>query len=67
MITTTNTGADPDARGAPPVAEVEDLRVSFGDFEAVRGVTFEVRRGECLALVGESGSGSPSRPGRCSG
>lgn len=57
MITTTNTGADPDARGAPPVAEVEDLRVSFGDFEAVRGVTFEVRRGECLALVGESGSG----------
>ncbi|WP_276325682.1 nickel ABC transporter ATP-binding protein NikE [Pseudoclavibacter helvolus] len=57
MITTTNTGADPDARGAPPVAEVEDLRVSFGDFEAVRRVTFEVRRGECLALVGESGSG----------
>ena len=57
MITTTNTGADPDARAAPPVAEVEDLRVSFGDFEAVRGVTFEVRRGECLALVGESGSG----------
>ena len=57
MITTTNTGADPDARGAPPVAEVEDLRVSFGDFEAVRGGTFEVRRGECLALVGESGSG----------
>ena len=57
MITTTNTGADPDARGARPVAEVEDLRVSFGDFEAVRGVTFEVRRGECLALVGESGSG----------
>ncbi|PPF44163.1 ABC transporter ATP-binding protein [Pseudoclavibacter sp. AY1F1] len=42
---------------AHPVVEVDGLRVSFGDFEAVRGVSFEVRRSECLALVGESGSG----------
>ncbi|MGF0121354.1 MULTISPECIES: ABC transporter ATP-binding protein [unclassified Pseudoclavibacter] len=46
-----------DARDAGPVVEASKLRVSFGDFEAVRGVSFEVRRGECLALVGESGSG----------
>src|SRR5699024_452295 len=43
------------------VARVEDLHVTFptdsGDVHAVRGVSFEVRRGEVLAIVGESGSG----------
>jgi len=36
---------------------VDDLRVRFGDLEAVRGVSFTVDRGETLAIVGESGSG----------
>jgi len=41
--------------------EVENLAVHFaapgGALEAVRGVSFAVRRGETVALVGESGSG----------
>ncbi|MBQ6925881.1 MAG: ABC transporter ATP-binding protein [Kiritimatiellae bacterium] len=37
--------------------EVENLRVRFGGNEVVRGVSFAVRRGECVALVGESGCG----------
>ncbi len=41
--------------------EVEDLRVAFGRptgaVEAVRGVSFELGRGEILGLVGETGSG----------
>ncbi len=37
--------------------EVEDLRVRYGAFEAVRGVSFTLGKGEILGIVGESGSG----------
>ncbi|HSV30222.1 MAG TPA: ATP-binding cassette domain-containing protein, partial [Candidatus Omnitrophota bacterium] len=41
----------------PALLEVRDLAVSFGEVEAVRGVSFQLSKGETLALVGESGSG----------
>lgn len=44
-----------------PLLEVKDLRVSFntyaGEVQAVRGVDFDVKHGEILAIIGESGCG----------
>ncbi|MDG9718777.1 ABC transporter ATP-binding protein [Streptomyces sp. DH24] len=40
-----------------PLLSVRDLRIAFDGVEAVRGLSFDVRPGEVLALVGESGAG----------
>ena len=37
--------------------EVEDLRKSYGELEAVRGIHFHVRRGEVVAVLGPNGAG----------
>lgn len=37
--------------------EVKDLRKSFKDTEVLKGVDFEVRRGEIFALLGSNGAG----------
>ncbi|WP_102399959.1 ABC transporter ATP-binding protein [Haloimpatiens massiliensis] len=43
------------------ILDIKDLRVSFhtynGEVQAVRGVSFELNKGETLAVVGESGCG----------
>ena len=39
------------------LVEVRDLHVRYGDFEAVKGVSFSLGAGEILGIVGESGSG----------
>ncbi len=37
--------------------EVRGLRKQYGDFEAVRGIEFEVRRGEIFGMLGPNGAG----------
>jgi len=40
-----------------PLLSVEGLSLAFGSFSAVRDLSFDIARGETVALVGESGSG----------
>jgi ABC-2 type transport system ATP-binding protein len=41
----------------PPAIEVRDLKKSFGDVEAVRGVSFAVTPGEVFGFLGPNGAG----------
>jgi ABC-2 type transport system ATP-binding protein len=40
-----------------PAIEVSDLHKSYGDFEAVRGISFSVEPGEVFGLLGPNGAG----------
>ena len=44
-------------RGAQSAVCVRGLHVRYGDFEAVRGIDLDVRRGEIFALLGTNGAG----------
>lgn len=37
--------------------QVEDLEVAYGGINAVKGVSFEVRKGELVSLIGSNGAG----------
>ncbi|QDV44793.1 putative ABC transporter ATP-binding protein YxlF [Stieleria neptunia] len=40
-----------------PALEIVNLRKKYGRLEALRGVEFELSRGECLAFLGPNGAG----------
>jgi phospholipid/cholesterol/gamma-HCH transport system ATP-binding protein len=40
-----------------PMVSLRDLRVSYGDREILHGITFDVKRGETMVILGGSGSG----------
>jgi len=49
----------PESLQSPTVSSVSvrDLRKSYGDLEAVRGISFEIQRGEVFGLLGPNGAG----------
>jgi ABC-2 type transport system ATP-binding protein len=40
-----------------PIIQVQDLKKSYGSFEAVKGISFEVYKGEIFGLLGPNGAG----------
>lgn len=49
--------ASPGEQEGEEVIEVRDLKRRFGDFYAVKGVTFNVKRSEVFGLLGANGAG----------
>ena len=47
--------------------EVKDLHKRYGDFEAVKGVSFRVRQGACFGILGPNGAGKTSLLGMIEG
>ncbi|HTZ28218.1 MAG TPA: ATP-binding cassette domain-containing protein, partial [Streptosporangiaceae bacterium] len=62
-MTHTSTNADgaaaPSGAAAPaePVISVSGLTKQYGDVQAVRGIDFEVARGETFGFLGPNGAG----------
>jgi branched-chain amino acid transport system ATP-binding protein len=50
-----------------PMLEVRDLVVRYGAIEALHGISFDVRAGEVVALIGANGAGKTSTLGAISG
>ena len=48
---------DRDDSDLGPMVSLRDLRVSYGDREILHGITFNVKRGETMVILGGSGSG----------
>jgi len=49
--------SDPDAPVELPAVMIGDLRVNYGKFEAVKGISISIPRGEVFGFIGPNGAG----------
>jgi polar amino acid transport system ATP-binding protein len=40
-----------------PIVSLKNVRKSFGDFEVLKGISFDVMKGQVICIIGPSGSG----------
>src|SRR5262249_31549617 len=52
---------------APPIVELRNVNVSYGDRHVLRGLSWTVRAGEAWAVLGPNGSGKTTLLSRLSG
>jgi ABC-2 type transport system ATP-binding protein len=50
----------PAAAETPPVVRVRDLWVRYGKLEAVRGISFDIPKGDVFGFIGPNGAGKSS-------
>ena len=55
------------SQAAPPLLEVRDVEASYGPFRSLFGVSFSIREGSVMALLGSNGSGKTSVVRVCCG
>ena len=74
MTLTTPVVVDEAGRAAAPaglspevILHVDALRKKYGTSEVVRGLSFEIRRGECFGLLGPNGAGKTTTLRCCLG
>lgn len=48
---------DPQWTPDQPIVSIKDVHKSFGDLEVLKGVSFDVMKGEVICIIGPSGSG----------
>ncbi len=57
MTTTATSAPAPAAAGPPAVVAFRDVHKRFGSLEVLKGISFDVRRGQVVCIIGRSGSG----------
>lgn len=66
-MTATSTSSTPSATSDTPLLEVRDVEASYGPFRSLFGVSFAIREGSVMALLGSNGSGKTSVVRVCCG